>query len=296
MANSIAANSWYDLSQPDANYAHAICRWGAGLAATSKALAALFERMAEYQLQATQDMARVSRDPSRMAQAYADYGSRMMQMQTEMQGSMEKIQREADLLYENLRRSLDDAVSAPLTNPMRAPLVSPEMKYGAAASVGVDGPGGWQFDPSQRLPGSDSRPLSLAMPQTPSAMTAAEGTPASTQTYGTPMWPAMLVMPAMPPTPWLYPQARANEIASTPSHYDEISPAHGAALQTAVPPDADVAASLAEARAAQAMFPPVPPVPPAPASVYPAACATSEVASGMSYRCDGYRRVARAKL
>ena len=85
-------------------------------------------------------------------------------------------------------------------------------------------------------------------------------------------------------------------MASLPTRYDEIIPPHGTALQTAAPIDADVAASLAEARSAQTMFPPVPPAPPAPASVYPAACATSEVASGTSYRCDGYRRVARAKL
>ena len=290
MSNSTGPSSWYDLSQPDANYAHAVCRWGAGLAATSKALAALFERMAEYQLQATQDMARLSRDPSRMAQAYADYGSRMMQMQTEMQGSMEKIQREADLLYENLRRSLDDTMSAPMTSPMGAPLISPAMKYGAAASAGVDGPGGWQFDPSQRLPGPDSRPLSPAMPQTPAATVVATSAPVSMPTYSAPMWPSML------PMPWLYPQGIAESMAATPSRYDEISPPQGTALQNADPTDADVAASLAEARAAQAMFPPAPLAPPAPSSVYPAACATSDVASGMSYRCDGYRRVARAKL
>lgn len=284
---------WYDLSQPDANYAHALCRWGAGVAATSKALAALFERMAEYQLQATQDMACLSRDPSRMAQAYADYGSRMMQMQAEMQGSMEKIQREADLLYENLRRGLDDAMTAPMTSPMGAAAVSPAMKYGAAASEGVDGPGGWRFDPSQRLPGADSRPTSPAIPQTTSPDAITASTPASSPPYSAPVWPSMPFMPPMPPMPWLFPQGLSESVAPVPSNYDEAGPPSSAALQTYEPTDTDVAASLAEARAAQAMFPPVPPAPP---SVYPASCETPDIASGVSYRCDGYRRVARAKL
>jgi hypothetical protein len=293
---SISPYNWYDLSQPEANYAHTVCRWGAGLAATSKALAALFERMAEYQLQSTQDIARLARDPNHMAQAYADYGSRMMQMHTEMQGSMEKIQREADLLYENLRRSLDDAMSARVTSPMGAQVVSPAMKYGAAASAGVDGPGGWQFDPSQLLPGPDSGPPSPPMPQTPSASTVATAAPANAPTSNAPMWPSMPFMPPMPPMSWLYPQGMSGSTTPLPSRYDEISPPRGIVLQTTDPTDADVAASLAETRAAQAMFPPVPAAPPAPASIYPAACATTDAASGVSYRCDGYRRVARAKL
>ena len=281
--------SWYDISQLDGNYAHIVCRWGAGLAATSKALGALFERMAEYQLQATREIAGLSRDPSRMAQAYAEYGSRMVQMQTELQGSMERIQREADLLYESLRRSLDDVIPAPMTSPTGASVVSPALKYGAAASAGVDGPGGWQFDPSQRLPGADGRPLSAGMPQPPAA-TAVVSTTLSPPPYNVPMWPPI---PPMPPMSWLCPQGMAEPVTLMPSRYDEISPPQGIALQTAGPTDADVAASLADARAAQALFPPAPP---APASVYPAASATSDVASGISYRCDGYRRVARAKL
>lgn len=284
------AYSWYDLSQPDANYANAVCRWGASLAATSKALAALFARMSEYQLQATQDMARLSRDPARLAQAYADYGSRMVQMQTEMQGSMEKIQREADLLYEELRRSLDDAVSAPMISAVDRAAVAPAMKYGAAASEGVDGPGGWRFDPSQGLPGRDTHPASPMSSHSSAASTTAVSAPASSPTYSAPMWP---LMPSPLPMPWLYPQAMSDSAVPVPSRYDEISAGTGNALQTAGATDADVAASLAEARAAQAMIPPLPPAPP---SVYPASCETPEVASGMSYRCDGYRRVARAKL
>ena len=293
MSNAALSSSWYDLSQPDANYVHTVCRWGAGLAATSKALAALFERMAEYQLQSTQDMARLARDPSRMAEAYSAYGARMMQMQAELQGAMEKVQRDADLLYENLRRSLDEVMSAPASSPMGAPTVSPMMKFGAAASEGVDGPGGWRFDPGQRIPGPDSLPMTPAIPQAPSASTVTTSSPSSSSPSSSPNWPAM---PFMPPMPWPYPPAMTTPAVPAPSNHDGMTAPSATALQTSDPTDSDVAASLAETRAAQAMFPPVPPAPPSPASVYPAPCATSAAASGVSYRCDGYRRVARAKL
>jgi hypothetical protein len=285
-----ASNNWYDFSQPGANYAHALCRWGAGMAAASKALAALFERMAEYQLQATRDMACVSRDPSRLAQAYADYGSRMMQMQAEMQGSMERIQREADLLYENLRRSLDDAMAAPTASTLGSSSLSPAIKYGAAASEGVDGPGGWRFDPSQRLPAPDSRPPSPSMPHTPASSAFPPAAATSTAPASAPMWPSMPFLPAMP---WLFPQGGAESVAPVPVNYDEVGLLNGDALQTYEPTDSDVAVSLADARAAEAMFPRPPPAPP---TVYPASCDLPEVASSVSYRCDGYRRVARAKL
>ena len=293
MSSSTAPSNWYDLSQPDANYAHTLCRWGAGLAATSKALAALFERMAEYQLQSTQDMARLSRDPSRMAEAYSVYASRMVQMQAEMQGAMEKIQRDADLLYENLRRSLDDAMSAPMISRTATPVVSPAMKFGAAASEGVDGPGGWRFDPSQRIPGPDSLPIALTMPQAISAPTVAMGAPSSSSTSSAPMWPNM---PFMPPMPWLYQPAKPDSVVPVLSNYDGVGAPRATALQAQDPTDNEVVVSLTAAREAQAMFPPAPPAPPSPASVYPAAGDTCEAASGVRYRCDGYRRVARAKL
>ena len=153
-------------------------------------------------------------------------------------------------------------------------------------------PGGWRFDPGQHVPGPDSLPMAAAMPLAPSASTIAMNTALNSPTTSTPRWPSM---PSMPPMPWPYPPAMTTPAVPAPSNHDGMTAPSAAALQTSDPTDSDVAASLAETRAAQAMFPPVPPAPPSPASVYPAPCATSAAASGVSYRCDGYRRVARAK-
>ena len=171
---------WYDLTQGDTSYTYAVCRWGAGLAAATKALAALFERMAEYQLDATRDMARLTRDPSRAMESYNSYAGRMMQMQAELQGSVEKLTRDADLMYENLRREIDGDAAAPPNAP--SPDVRPTMRYGQPASEGMRGPGDWRFDPNQGLPPSESptaitKPPPYAPPSTNMSAPAAEAYP-----------------------------------------------------------------------------------------------------------------------
>ena len=168
---------------------------------------------------------------------------------------------------------------------MGAPTVSPVMKFGAAASEGVDGPGGWRFDPGQRIPGPDSLPMTPAMPQALAESAVAMNPPLSSPTANAPTWPAM---PFMPPMPLPYPPAQTASAVPMPRNYDDVSASSADALQISASPDSDVA----DPRAAEAMLPAAPP---APGSVYPPPCATSATASGVSYRCDGYRRVARAK-
>ena len=102
-------------------------------------------------------------------------------------------------------------------------------------------------------------------------------------------------LPALRNAPWAGAAPGAEALPPAVTQYDYLTPPGGDALQIPVAPDADVSASLAAAREAQSLFPPPPAPPPAPASVYPAPSETSEAASSVRYRCDGYRRAARAK-
>lgn len=155
--------SWYDLTQGDSSYTYAVCRWGAGIAATTKALAGVFERLSDYQLDATRDMARLSRDPSRSAESYTTYAARMVQMQAEMQGSVEKLMREADLLYENLRREIDGDVPAP-PSEVAGSAIDPSIRYGLPESQGVRDTSGGQFDSEQSLPSNVAPSFSAPPP------------------------------------------------------------------------------------------------------------------------------------
>ena len=86
-----------------------------------------------------------------------------------------------------------------------------------------------------------------------------------------PMMPAMPVMPAFNPLP--------------------VSAGATPAPDYAV--DKDVLSARAELQ--ESVLPPAPPIPPAPQLGYSAPGTNAAETSGIKYRCDGYRRVARAK-
>ncbi|MGE3848019.1 MAG: hypothetical protein AB7I01_14155 [Gammaproteobacteria bacterium] len=289
-------HDWYNNMHPDASYLDALTRLGGAMSTASKSLAGLFERLASHQLQATQEMTHVAQDPSRYPQAYAAWQARMVQLRAEMQGAMEKLQRDADLLYEELRRGVDSTARAPFETPMGMPAdgsqVAPAMKFGSAASEGLDGPGGWRFDPGAVLGApTASSPATAAAPMNNGAPLPPWQWPSWNWLWTLPPPP----MPAMASNPWHAPMPSGEALPPTVERYDYVAPPAGAALQTPPAVDADVAASQTDARAAELMFPPAPPPPPAPASVYPAPSPTSDAVSGISYRSAGYRRVARAK-
>ena len=259
-------NSDQDLSNTYALFAPVGSRWAANLSATSKALAAYFERLSEYQLEASNEVSRMANDPSHALEAYATYTSRLMQMQAEMQAALQKIMGDTQLLYENIRRSVEGQLAAPGNSALGA-VLAPGMKYGQAESENPGGPGDWRFDPVQGLPlmGSILGMPSVTTPAPASTMLPSYSIPAF------PMMPAMPVMPAFNPLP--------------------VS-----ASATPVPDyavDKDVLSARVELQ--DSVLPPTPPLPPAPQPGYTMPSTNVAETSGVKYRCDGYRRVARAK-
>ena len=238
----------------------------ANLSATSKALATYFERLSEYQLEASNELSRLAADPSRAPEAYATYMSRLMQMQGDLQAAMQKIMGDAQQLYENMRRSVEGQLSAPGNSALGA-VLAPGMKYGQAGSENPGGPGDWRFDPGQGLPLMDPT-LGLPTLTTPAP---ASIMPPSYSMPAFPMLPAMPAMSAFSTAPW---------------------PA-----TTAPPPDYTIDKDVLSARAElqESVLPPTPPLPPAPQLGYSVPGTNAAETSGIKYRCDGYRRVARAK-
>lgn len=240
------------------------CRWGADLAAASKALAAYFERLAEYQLEATNEMARVAKDPSRAAEAYSTYMQRLTQMYAEMQGALEKMMREAQWLAGSIYSGGTGPWPTGGPGTFGTPLV-PSLKYGQAASQNPSGPGDWRFDPGQSLPPANA-------PFGPSAV--AEPATGSTSL---PFY-SRSTSPLVPPL---------SVFKTAPSSF-ELGPASDPSV------DKDVLAARAELREQRLVPSSLRPAAPQVGYPMPRDCAAET--SGVKYRCDGYRRVARAKL
>ena len=243
-----------------------VSTWGTYLPAASKALATYFDRLSEYQLEASNELSRIARDPSRAPEAYATYMARLMQMYGELQAAMQKFMSDAQQLYENMQRSVEGQLSAP-GNTGSGAVLAPGMKYGQAESESPAGPGDWRFDPAQGLPLMDS---SLGLPSLATPIPTSITLPA-TSISAFPTMPAMPMMPTLNLAPW---------------------PA-----TTAPPPDYTIDKDVLSARAElqESVLPSTPPLPPAPQPGYTMPSTNVAETSGVKYRCDGYRRVARAK-
>jgi hypothetical protein len=246
----------YIAGQTGDSCPNADCGWGATLSAISKNLATYFERLSEYQLEASNELSRLATDPSRAPEAYATYMSRLMQMQSELQAAMQKNMVDAQQLYENSRRSVEVQLAAPGNGGLGG-VVAPGMKYGQPGSRNPGGPGDWSFDPVQGLPLMDSS-LSLPSLATPAPA------PASTMLPWSSI-PAFPMMPVFSPT--------------------LSSASAGLPLDDTI--DKDVLSARAELRGSV--------LPPAPQLGYTMPRTDATATSGIKYRCDGYRRVARAK-
>ncbi len=243
-----------------------VSTWGTYLPAASKALATYFERLSEYQLEASNELSRLAADPSRAPEAYANYMSRLMQMYSELQAAMQKIMSDAQQLYENMQRSVEGQLSAPGNSALGA-VLAPGMKYGQAGSENPGGPGDWRFNPGQGLPLMDP---TLGLPSL-ATLASASIMPPSYSMPAFPMLPAMPAMSAFNTAPW---------------------PA-----TTAPPPDYTIDKDVVSVRAElqESVLPPTPPLPPAPQVGYTMPGTNAAETAGIKYRCDGYRRVARAK-
>lgn len=246
-----------------------LSQWGGNFVTTSKALADYFNRLSEYQLEAGNELSRLAADPSRAPEAYATYMARLTQMYNEWQVAMQKLMADAQQLYETMQRNVEGQVFAPGNSGLGA-VLAPSMKYGQAGSENPGGPGDWRFDPAQGLPLMDASVIAPnpVMP-TPASVTL--------PTTSIPAFPTMPTMPMMPLLAALTTPLRAN--TAPPADYT---------------PDQDVLSARAELQ--HSVLPPAPPLPPAPQSGYSVASTSGSETSGIKYRCDAYRRVARTKL
>lgn len=258
---------WLDVPSKDLLGPDIVSQWGGNFAATSTSLATYFERLSEYQLEASNELSRLAADPSRAPEAYATYMSRLMQMYSELQAAMQKIMGDTQQLYENMQRSVEGQLAAPGNSALGA-VLAPGMKYGQAESENPGGPGDWRFDPVQGLPLMGSI---LGMPSVTTPAPAAPMLPS----YSIPAFPMMpAAMPAMPAFNPLLVSAGA-----TPARDYTV--------------DRDVLSARAELQ--DSVLPPAPLPPPAPQVGYSMPGTNVAETSGIKYRCDGYRRVARAK-
>ncbi len=261
--------SQHNSTQDDVLRPSQSCGWVTNLTSTSKALSTYFERLSEYQLEASNELSRLAADPSHAPEAYATYMARLTQMYSEWQAAMQKLMADAQQLYEIMQRNVEGQLSAPGNTGLGTAL-APGMKYGQARSENPGGPGDWRFDPAQGLPLMDASVIA------PNPITA---TPASV-TLSVTSTPAFPAMPSMPMMPLL-------------TAFTTPSPA-SAAPPPDYTPDQDVLSARAELQ--HSVLPPAPPLPPAPQSGYTLPSICGSETAGIKYRCDAYRRVARAKL
>ena len=246
--------------------------WCGWRAAFESALSTYINRLSEYQLEASNELSRLAADPSRAPEAYATYMARLTQMYSEWQAAMQKLMADAQRLYENMQRNVEGQLFAPGNSGLGA-VLAPGMKYGQAGSENPGGPGDWRFDPAQGLPLMDASVVGPA-PVMP--------TPASVTLPATsiPAFPTRPAMPSMPSMPLL-------------TAFTTPSPA-GAAPPPDYTPDQDVLSARAELQ--HSVLPPAPPIPPSPQLGYTMPSTSGTETAGIKYRCDAYRRVARAKL
>lgn len=142
---------WYDFTDPQGAYRTAVCRWGAAMAAYAKAMGALFELAADYQLDATRSMARMPKDPAALAQWFTSAFDRKMALWNELQPIMERMQRDADLMYERIRREVDaESAGGDPGEAAGGGSVDPGRRYGHPAAEGSHGGGGEQHDADDR--------------------------------------------------------------------------------------------------------------------------------------------------
>jgi hypothetical protein len=102
-----SGSGWYDEVEAGEWYVHAVTRWAAMGAAYARAMKAWLELAATYQEEMGRDLARMGRNPMTALETYRAMWERSMAGWSELLPLPERMQRDADLLYERLRREAE---------------------------------------------------------------------------------------------------------------------------------------------------------------------------------------------